>query len=176
MRLYLSGAGALIFVIFAAGPASIAQTRFVINDRANNALVVPHDVDGNGVIDEPAEVHRFFDATNAAGKKVYRLHDSDGDGLFSAAGERSVFFANSPLLVGDVRQIAALPIRRPGDLNCDGVVDKFDIDSFVLALTDPAAYDAAIPDFDVYNADFDFDALITNCDIQPFVACLTVGC
>ena len=75
-----------------------------------------------------------------------------------------------------MRQIAALPIRRPGDMNCDGVVNNFDIDPFVLALTDPGGYSAAYPDCNVYNADLDFDALITNFDIQPFVACLTFGC
>ena len=30
-----------------------------------------------------------------------------------------------------------------GDMNCDGAVNSFDIDPFVLALTNPAAYQAA---------------------------------
>jgi len=36
-------------------------------------------------------------------------------------------------------------VRVRGDLNCDGAVNNFDIDPFVLALTDATAYAAAWP-------------------------------
>jgi len=61
----------------------------------------------------------------------------------------------------------------PGDLNCDGVVDGFDIQPFVLALTDPAGYKLAYPDCDLNNADCNGDGAIDGFDIQPFVALLT---
>ncbi|MBL8878846.1 MAG: hypothetical protein JNG88_06965 [Phycisphaerales bacterium] len=59
------------------------------------------------------------------------------------------------------------------DANCDGRVDNFDIDAFVLALTDPAGYAAAYPGCDrVCAADVNRDDLVNNFDIDPFVACL----
>ena len=41
----------------------------------------------------------------------------------------------------------------PGDLNCDGHVDFDDINPFVLALSDPAGYEAAYPGCHLLNAD-----------------------
>ncbi len=63
-----------------------------------------------------------------------------------------------------------------GDTNCDGVVNNFDIDSFVMKLTNPAAYSAAFPACDPLNADMNRDGRVDNFDIDPFVACLTAGC
>jgi len=59
-----------------------------------------------------------------------------------------------------------------GDLNCDGVVNAFDIDPFVLALTDPAGYAAAYPDCDRMLGDCNQDGLLNAFDIDPFVAIL----
>ncbi|MBL8880773.1 MAG: right-handed parallel beta-helix repeat-containing protein, partial [Phycisphaerales bacterium] len=64
---------------------------------------------------------------------------------------------------------------RRGDLDCNGVVNNFDIDPFVLALTDPAAYEAAFPDCNINNADVNDDGLVNNFDINPFVLCLSAG-
>ncbi|MGE0479993.1 MAG: hypothetical protein AB7Q17_05920 [Phycisphaerae bacterium] len=76
---------------------------------------------------------------------------------------------------------AALPAPRapatPADLNCDGATNNFDIDPFVLALADPAAYAAAYPACNVLNADINADGLVNNFDIEPFVACVAnLGC
>ena len=60
-----------------------------------------------------------------------------------------------------------------GDLNCDGTVSNFDIDPFVLALTDPAAYAAAYQECDYKNADANGDCGVDNFDIDSFVALLT---
>ena len=62
-----------------------------------------------------------------------------------------------------------------GDLNCDGVVNAFDIDPFVLALTDPAGYAAAWPNCDFMNADCNGDGEVNAFDIDPFVELLTGG-
>jgi hypothetical protein len=64
----------------------------------------------------------------------------------------------------------------PGDLNCDGLINAFDIDPFVLALTDPAAYAEAYSDCPIQNADCNGDGLVNAFDIDPFVVCLTEGC
>ena len=67
------------------------------------------------------------------------------------------------------------PVFQLGDLNCDGTLDAFDIDPFVLALTDPVGYAAAWPDCNINNADINGDAVIDAFDIDPFVALLTGG-
>lgn len=60
-----------------------------------------------------------------------------------------------------------------GDLNCDGVINNFDIDPFVLSLTDPAGYAAQYPDCNITLADINGDGAVNNFDIDPFVALLT---
>ena len=61
-----------------------------------------------------------------------------------------------------------------GDMNCDGVVNNFDIDPFVTAVASgEAAYHAAYPGCEFMNADCDGDGSISNFDIDPFVALLT---
>ena len=59
-----------------------------------------------------------------------------------------------------------------GDLNCDGMLDAFDIDPFVLALTDPAGYAAAFPNCDIMLADCNQDGVVDAFDIDPFVELL----
>lgn len=59
-----------------------------------------------------------------------------------------------------------------GDMNCDGRVDNFDIDPFVLALTDAAAYAAAFPNCTSQNGDVNGDARFDNFDIDPFADCV----
>lgn len=56
-----------------------------------------------------------------------------------------------------------------GDLNCDGRVDFFDIDPFVLALFDPAGYALAYPACNRANANTNGDALVDLFDIDGFI-------
>ena len=75
-------------------------------------------------------------------------------------------------------QLTALqcePEFAAGDLNCDGLINSFDIDPFVLALTSPAAYELAYPDCYAINADIDGNGLVNSFDIDPFVLLLTGG-
>ena len=66
--------------------------------------------------------------------------------------------------------------RFQGDLNCDGYVNNFDIDPFVLALVDPVAYGIEFPACDRDAADMNVDGAINNFDIEAFVqALLGVG-
>jgi hypothetical protein len=65
-----------------------------------------------------------------------------------------------------------------GDLNCDGLINGYDIDPFVLALSsapDFAAYQAAYPDCDGMLADVNTDGAVNGFDIDPFVTRLTSG-
>jgi hypothetical protein len=61
----------------------------------------------------------------------------------------------------------------PGDMNCDGEINVFDIDPFVLALTDAAAYGAQYPNCIISNGDINGDGLVNAFDIAPFVELLT---
>ena len=67
------------------------------------------------------------------------------------------------------------PQFQVGDLNCDGNLDAFDIDPFVLALTDPDGYEQQYPDCDRMLADCNGDGEIDAFDIDPFVELLTGG-
>jgi hypothetical protein len=66
-----------------------------------------------------------------------------------------------------------VPPYQPGDLNCDGLLNTFDIDPFVLALTDPDGYEAAYPDCERTLADINGDGMVNVFDIDPFVMLLT---
>jgi hypothetical protein len=56
-----------------------------------------------------------------------------------------------------------------GDLNCDGTVDIGDVNPFVLALSNPAAYAETFPDCVINLADINQDGNIGLDDINPFV-------
>jgi agmatine deiminase len=73
----------------------------------------------------------------------------------------------------DDLQIVAVPAITLGDLNCDGAVNAFDIDPFVLALTDPSAYATQYPDCYIMNGDINLDGSVNAFDIDPFVNLLT---
>ncbi|MGE0481317.1 MAG: hypothetical protein AB7Q17_12680 [Phycisphaerae bacterium] len=73
------------------------------------------------------------------------------------------------------RGVALATFATTGDLNCDRFVNNFDIDPFVLALVDPAAYAAAFPNCDRLRADINNDGAVDNFDIDPFVELLTGG-
>ena len=60
-----------------------------------------------------------------------------------------------------------------GDMNCDGSVNNFDIDPFVLAVTNVPGYQTAYPGCDYTLADCNDDGSVNNFDIDPFVALLT---
>jgi uncharacterized protein (UPF0147 family) len=70
------------------------------------------------------------------------------------------------------------PIFELGDMNCDGFVNSFDIDPFVLAIlnpTGPGGYAESFPDCDVALGDINGDTFVNSFDIDPFVACVLGG-
>ena len=64
--------------------------------------------------------------------------------------------------------------RRLGgaEVFCDGDVNAFDIEPFLLALFDPATYAIQFPDCDINNADINGDGIINAFDIEPFLELL----
>ncbi len=59
-----------------------------------------------------------------------------------------------------------------GDLNCDGRVDFGDINPFVLALSNPTAWQATYPGCELLYGDISDDQALDLGDINPFVALL----
>ncbi|MGH6959255.1 MAG: hypothetical protein ACREE7_02105 [Dongiaceae bacterium] len=121
-------------------------------DAASNAAVPADtfDLDGDGDTTEPTPL----DLVGYA-----RFRD---DPLTPDSG------AGTPPIV----DMGAYEFRPLGDLNCDGALNNFDVDPFVLALLDPAAYAAAHPDCDIANADVNGDRRVNNFDIDAFVRLL----
>ncbi len=78
-------------------------------------------------------------------------------------------------LLGGFWTVAAVATVLTGDLNCDGAVDFSDINAFVLALSDPAAYHAAYPACEILAGDCDSDGDVDFDDINPFIAILSGG-
>ncbi|MGD8451992.1 MAG: hypothetical protein PVJ57_09260 [Phycisphaerae bacterium] len=106
--------------------------------------------------------------------------DLDGNARFcDDPGTPDTGYGGAPIIDMGAYEYGACPppgdelCPLPGDLNCDGVVDNFDISPFVLALTNPAGYAAAYPDCTPANADINADSMVNNFDISPFVALLT---
>jgi hypothetical protein len=84
-------------------------------------------------------------------------------------------FADWSVFEHDPRNTCYLAGLRAGDVNCDGLVDFGDINPFVLALSNPAAYGQAYPACDIMNGDMNCDGAVDFGDINPFVACLASG-
>ena len=70
--------------------------------------------------------------------------------------------------------LVSIWVLRPGDLNCDGAVNFFDIDAFVLAITSPTGYEVEYPDCNILNGDCNFDGSVNFFDIDAFVE-LVIG-
>ena len=56
-----------------------------------------------------------------------------------------------------------------GDLNCDGVVDTFDIEPFLVALFEPLEYSLRYPDCDIMRGDTNRDGSVNAFDIESFL-------
>ncbi len=70
-------------------------------------------------------------------------------------------------------QLTSITAGHLGDMNCDCFVTVGDIGGFVMALTNPAGFDAAFPDCSIENADVNQDGFVTVGDIGAFVTLLT---
>lgn len=65
---------------------------------------------------------------------------------------------------------------RLADLNCDGVVNSFDLDAFVLAITAPAQFAGAFPECNPLAGDLNADGYLNHFDIDLFARCLAGEC
>lgn len=94
-------------------------------------------------------------AESQYGMTMRVLASGDSDGWLAVPGD-------------DWTSVPVTPVL--GDMNCDGTVSFADINPFVLALTNPAAYQAAFPACSLLNADINGDGTLDFGDINPYVA------
>ncbi len=182
--------GSLIFMPnspfpeFGSSPSNLA----VSGDDA--FLVVGHGSDGTvrtATIDpatgDLAYTGNLFDVgiqgsigdVKTLGDLIFVTDNFDGTGLYSFTLNADGSFTMNGGLVSTQgiapRSIAAwAPVRVPGDMNCDGALDFADINPFVLALTNPEAWELAYPGCDLLNGDIDGNGAVGFGDINPFVA------
>lgn len=73
--------------------------------------------------------------------------------------------------------LGAREFRPPlaGDANCDGLVNNFDVDAFLVAMRGEAEYSRVYPACDRWNCDLNGDGAVNNFDVDPFVALLIGG-
>jgi hypothetical protein len=114
------------------------------------------------------------------GQCQLELRDVTVDSAWDVSNLGAVVWAQQPLdhYPAEVYQAAKSlwPFRGlviPGDLNCDGLLTFDDINPFVLALSDPVAYEAQYPHCHLANGDCDFDFDVDFDDINYFVALLS---
>ncbi len=123
----------------------------------------PVDVDGNGLFDDDAYLATF---------QPNDLFITDTKMLYLLVSLRNAAGTN----IGDAFIRKQIPLSSvPGDMDCDGGVGFSDINPFVLALTDPAAYAQTYPTCDILNGDIDADGTVGFSDINPFVQCIING-
>lgn len=128
--------------------------------------IFPHSVTAdNGSFDSgvrfpPDSYERTFDAPG-----VFAYHCILHGGHHGVGMSGTVTVADAP---------PPCPGQR-GDANCDGTISFFDIDPFLFALFDPAAY-AEFCNGRICAVDVDCSGDVNFFDIDPFVQCLFAAC
>lgn len=116
----------------------------------------------------------FGDTWLLVGTEWRCLDGGEGNNYGYSVFRRAVAFdpnRNAPFVVGESFRVFML-VPRFGDLNCDGSLNGFDIDPFILALSDPATYAATYPDCDILHGDSNGDGSVNGFDITGFIESL----
>jgi hypothetical protein len=168
---FCPGSNELVFGILHAGPSptGLEFTASVSFDTDLDGDGVADNVDNCPLVPNPDQADADADGVGDACDNCYAVYnpdqaDADADGVGDACDHCPGTPAQMPVGANG----CAL-----GDLNCDGLLNAFDIDPFVLALTSPETYAVAFPDCDRMLADCNGDGLVNAFDIDPFVLLLT---
>ncbi|MBL8880569.1 MAG: hypothetical protein JNG88_15760 [Phycisphaerales bacterium] len=133
---------ALLCMVSAAGMCAATHAAFTLRW---------HSIDGGG-------------STFVSSSSCFRLSGTIGQ------PDASGITAVGPMAVrGGFWTDALVEAVQIGDVNCDGDINNFDIDPFVVAIVDPVGYSIAFPGCDIFRADVNRDGVIDNFDIDAFV-------
>lgn len=168
------------------------DTKIFVGTQNNGVLISPNSgvnwIPAGPGLPAGAAINALIAGTSVPGA----LFVGTGAGVFGSSDGGATWYpiqrgmgpaaTNAIALARSGKLIAATDIglfllqsRLIADMNCDGRVNNFDIDPFVLALSDADAYAVTFPDCDVLGADVNGDGLVNNFDINPFVQCLANG-
>ncbi|MBU0638469.1 MAG: trypsin-like peptidase domain-containing protein [Planctomycetes bacterium] len=162
---------------FAATDGFISYARWFTNDDGDDTMVVEISND-DGTNWNPVEtvgdgavwiVREFLVSEYTTPSAQIRLR-------FSVADQPNDSVTEAGLDAFNATAIDCAPPYEKGDLNCDGLIDGFDIDPFVLVLSTEEPFDdyyAQYPNCDHRLADINADGRIDGFDIDAFVALLS---
>jgi len=167
---------------------AVAGTINDIDQAPNGDVIVAEDGSGDRILifDSAGALLNSFSFNGPQG--VHRLDSGEflvtsgssfgqGKGLFRVASDGTILQTiDNARSYGALELITLVAGGGRGDLNCDGLINNFDIDAFVLALLNPGQYAVDFPNCDLQNADLNGDGAANNFDIDVFVALLLTGC
>lgn len=146
------------------------QSEVWINMHPGGGATAAHKL----VADDGDETFGFRAGDNAALITFY-IKTSGGNSGFGPAYFDDIFIETTPAT--NLSNPTAAPIVAcVGDLDCNGVVDFFDIDAFVVALAGEGVYGSVYPDCRWLNGDADTNGAVDFFDIDPFVTRLGATC
>ena len=163
-------------ILFGDGLGNLSSPRIYATDPFPLATDLG-DLDGDGDLD--------WVTSSFSGD--WFMFTNDGDGTFTFAEEFIAPQAASCALMLDIDndgdldlglidEIADVVVLMKsldrGDVNCDGSVNAFDIEPFLVALFDPKDYPIQYPDCDIVLADINADGRINAFDIEPLLEIL----
>lgn len=128
----------------------------------------PNVTPGVGQGSTQSIVSGSFAAPSTPGTYSFSLENAFANTLDSI-GSPPDFSPVSAATVAYGQQTLTITVVQPGDTNCDGEVDTFDIDAFIAALSGEAAYDAQQPGCDFMTADVNGDGEVDTFDIDAFI-------
>ena len=164
-----------------AGGITISYDYFLrLTDTTGGVDMLVVEIDNNGGMGPWTEIARH-DTNGGLNWRSHTITQADLDtaGVTLSSTMRLRFTTNDadPQSINesglDAFVVTSLDCTAPyplGDLNCDGTLNNFDIDPFVLAITNETAYNAAYPGCNRMLADCNEDGTVDNFDIDPFVA------
>jgi len=137
--------------LFAPGTFPMAQ----VSDRAGNAFFYTFDAAGT-VFGFGQRGRQWWSFETGAGVSVNAM----------------AIAANGRLLVGNSETLKAYVAPVLGDLNCDGALNAFDIEPFILALANPTNYAKRYPQCHRSLADINGNGVVNASDLKRFVLLL----
>jgi hypothetical protein len=155
----------------------LGDERFILTDTADGSNLLDiygqFGVDGTG---QPWEFTRGYSYRmppwNSGNQGVFRANEWYFGGVGSLSGMDPTQLLLD-LTTPNVHVFNSPCTGLRGDMDCNGWVDFDDINPFVLAISDPAAYAAAYPDCHFNHGDCNGDGLVDFDDINPFVVLLS---